>query len=96
MDLDQEELDMLESFERGEWQSVSDKEPEIKRHQAYAKATFEQDKHLDVYLSVRDFNVLQKRALIEGIPYQTLVSSILHKYVSGYLLDRSSDNLVTL
>ncbi len=79
MDLDQEELDMLESFERGEWQSVSDKEHEIKRHQAYAKATFEQDKHLDVYLSVRDFNVLQKRALIEGIPYQTLVSSILHK-----------------
>jgi predicted DNA binding CopG/RHH family protein len=58
MDLDQEELELLESFERGEWQSIPDKAPEIKRHQAYAKATFEQEKHLDVYLSVRDFNRL--------------------------------------
>ncbi len=95
MNLDKEELDILESFERGEWQSISDKENALKRHQAYAKATFEQDKHLDVYLSTRDFKVLQKRALMEGIPYQTLISSILHKYVSGYLVDRSHEEMVS-
>jgi len=93
MTLDPDELDILESFEQGEWQPIPNKESEIKHHQDYAKATFKQDKHIDVYLSLKDFNGLQKRALIEGIPYQTLIASILHKYVSGHLEDRIKPRL---
>ncbi|MEN8218047.1 MAG: antitoxin [Pseudomonadota bacterium] len=86
-DLDKDELDLLESFERGEWQPIPDKENEIKRHQTIAQATFEPEQSLNIRLSVKDLNALQKRALVEGVPYGTLVSSILHKYASGYLVD---------
>ncbi len=90
MTLDKDEREILESFERGEWQPISDLKSEIKRHQSYATATFKPDKSIHVDLSVKDLNVLQKQALIEGIPYQTLIASILHKYVSGHFVDRNA------
>jgi predicted DNA binding CopG/RHH family protein len=71
MTLDQEELEILESFERGEWQPISDKESKLKRHQSYATATFKKNKSIHVELSTKDLNAIQKQALIEGIPYQT-------------------------
>jgi hypothetical protein len=51
----------------------------------YAKATFRKDRRLNIRLSSKDLEVIQKRALEEGLPYQTLVSSLLHKYASGRL-----------
>ena len=88
--LDKEERELLKSFEDGEWRSVSDKKREVGRLQDYATATFKKDRRINVRISSKDLNALQKRALEEGIPYQTLVSSILHKYISGRLREESA------
>ena len=88
--LDKEEKELLRSFEDGEWRSVSDKKREVGRLQDYATATFKKDRRINVRISSKDLNALQKRALEEGIPYQTLVSSILHKYISGRLREESA------
>lgn len=86
--LDQEETEVLEAFDRGELNSVLNKEVELKRHKEYAAATFKKDKRINIRISERDLKALQKHALIEGIPYQTLVSSILHKYIEGRLVEK--------
>ena len=83
------EQELLESFEAGEWQSVPDREAEVSRYREYATATFKKDRRLNIRISSKDLNALQKRALREGIPYQTLVASVLHKFVSGQF--RESD-----
>ncbi len=84
--LDNEEKQILEDFETGEFESVLT--PARKREiQAIAENTFKKDKRINIRISSRDLRSLQKRALEEGIPYQTLVSSVLHKYVSGSLRD---------
>jgi len=88
--LDTEEKELLKSFEDGEWKSVSNKKREVGRLQEYASATFKKDRRINIRISSKDLNALQKRALEEGIPYQTLVSSILHKYVSGRLREETA------
>ncbi len=88
--LEKEEKELLKSFEDGEWKSVSDKNREVERLQDYATATFKKDRRINIRISSKDLISLQKRALEEGIPYQTLVSSILHKYVSGRLREKSA------
>jgi predicted DNA binding CopG/RHH family protein len=64
---------------------------EMEQHKAVAEATFKKDARINIRLSSRDLRSLQARALQEGIPYQTLVSSILHKYVHGRLVDKSAN-----
>jgi predicted DNA binding CopG/RHH family protein len=84
MKLDAEEKELLESVERGEWKSAGGKR-ERTRYARYAKATFRKDRRLNIRLSSKDLEAIQKRALAEGLPYQTLISSLLHKYASGRL-----------
>jgi predicted DNA binding CopG/RHH family protein len=86
--LEQEEKEILEAFEHGELKSVPNKEAELKRHREYAAATFRKDKRINIRISERDLRALQKRALTEIIPYQMLVSSILHKYVEGRFVEK--------
>lgn len=81
------EEDILASFERGEWQSVPNIKDEIARHAASAAATLTKDKRINIRLSSRDLEDVQTRAAEEGMPYQTLIASILHKYVSGRLIE---------
>jgi predicted DNA binding CopG/RHH family protein len=88
MVLDDEERDILESYERGEWVSVKNPKKEIKRLQQYARNTLQKDKRINIRMSSKDLDQVQVIAAQEGIPYQTLVSSIIHKYVSGYLIER--------
>ena len=84
--LDQEEQKLIAAYESNEFESVLT--PARKKQiQDAANATFKKDKRINIRISSRDLEAIQKRALIEGIPYQTLVSSILHKYVSGSLHD---------
>ncbi|MBI2906192.1 MAG: antitoxin [Chloroflexi bacterium] len=89
MQLDRAEQELLDSVERGEWQSIADREEEAKRYQAYARATFRKDKRVNIRISPKDLLGIQKKAIEEGIPYQTLMSSVLHKYVSGRLKEAS-------
>ena len=83
MKLDADEKELLESVERGEWKSA--KGGKRGRYARYAKATFRKDRRLNIRLSSKDLEAIQKRALAEGLPYQTLISSLLHKYASGRL-----------
>jgi len=85
-----EEKELLESYEREEWQSVSDLESESDRYRRYASATFKKDRRVNIRISQKDLIAIQKKALEEGIPYQTLISSILHKYISGRLAEKST------
>ena len=86
--LDDEEKDIIESFERGEWVPVKNQKQEVKKLQQYAKNTLQKDKRINIRMSSKDLDQVQVIATQEGIPYQTLVSSIIHKYVSGYLIER--------
>ena len=84
--LDAEERDLLDSYERDEWRPVAEAKEALERYSQYARATFKKDMRVNIRISRKDLEALQKRALEEGIPYQTLMSSILHKYVSGTLV----------
>jgi predicted DNA binding CopG/RHH family protein len=81
--LDKEEQDVLESFEHGEWQPVKDLEREVLRHQRYARSTLRKDKRVNIRISSKDLEEIQAIATEEGIPYQTLMASIIHRYVSS-------------
>jgi predicted DNA binding CopG/RHH family protein len=84
---DQEEKELLDSYERGEWNTVEDLEGETRRFREYARATFRKDARVNIRISSKDLDALKKKAMEEGIPYQTLMTSILHKYVSGRLTE---------
>ena len=83
--LDKEEKEILDAFEANRLKRSNGAKSEISRHKAYAEATFRKDARINIRLSSRDLRALQVRALQEGIPYQTLVASVLHKYVDGQL-----------
>jgi predicted DNA binding CopG/RHH family protein len=87
---DQEETELIASYDSNEWQSVDNVQSDIKRYQEYAVATFRKDRRVNIRISTKDLQELQKRALAEGIPYQTLMASVLHKYISGTLVAKSS------
>ncbi len=82
--LDAEEKDLLGSYERGEWRPVKHPKAETKKLREYAKNTLQKDRRINIRMSSKDLNQVQVIAAQEGIPYQTLISSIIHKYVSGY------------
>jgi predicted DNA binding CopG/RHH family protein len=84
MKIDAAEKELLESVERGDWKSAGGKR-ERTRYSRYAKATFRKDRRLNIRLSSKDLEAIQKRALAEGLPYQTLIASLLHKYATGRL-----------
>ena len=86
--LNQEEKEILKSYENDEWTSISNPS-DIARYKAAAKNTFKKNKRVNIRMSEIDLELLQERALIEGLPYQTLMSSVLHKYVTGRLTDKS-------
>ncbi len=88
--LDQEESEILEAFESGKVKRAKDASDIKKRHQQYAEAMFKKDARINIRLPSKDLRGLQKKALAEGIPYQTLVASILHKYVEGRLHENNS------
>jgi len=87
--IDQEEKDLMESIERDEWQPVKNFEQERKKAMKAARNTLKKDKRINLRLSQKDYQQIQIKAIEEGIPYQTLISSIVHKYLTGSLTPRS-------
>ena len=87
--MDQEEKDLMESIERDEWQPVRDFDGERKKAVEAARNTLKKDKRINLRLSQKDYHQIQIKAIEEGIPYQTLISSIVHKYLNGSLSPRS-------
>jgi predicted DNA binding CopG/RHH family protein len=86
MKLDAYETDILKAFERGEMKSVATK-AELAKYRAAARATAIKDKRVNIRLSSGDLTDIQVKALEEGMPYQTLIASVLHKYVTGRLVE---------
>ncbi len=86
--LDEEERDLIESYERDEWIPVPNMEARIAEYQEAARTFFRKDRRVNIRISNRDILALQEMAQEDGIPYQTLMSSILHKYVTGRLVER--------
>jgi predicted DNA binding CopG/RHH family protein len=87
--IDQEEKDLMESIERDEWQPVKNFDRERKKAIEAARNTLKKDKRINLRLSQKDYHQIQIRAIEEGIPYQTLISSIVHKYLNGSLAPKS-------
>ncbi len=83
------EEEILASFERGEWQPSRKAKSEIARYAAMASAALVKDKRVNIRISSRDLEDIQARAAEEAIPYQTLMASVLHKYVTGRLVEPS-------
>jgi predicted DNA binding CopG/RHH family protein len=88
--LTDEEKDILDSHDRGQWRPVKNPKREIKRLQEYARNTLQKDKRINIRMSSKDLDRVRVIATQEGIPYQTLISSIIHKYVSGYLKEKET------
>ena len=84
--LNKEEQELLESFESGNFKSDLSKKRRVFIESSAAN-TFKKDKRINIRISGRDLSSIQKRAMEEGMPYQTLVTSILHKFASGTLYD---------
>ena len=87
--LDQEEKELMESIEREEWRSVKNIKQEKEKAIAAARNTLKKDKRINLRLTQKDYRQIQIKAIEEGIPYQTLISSIVHKYLNGSLAPRS-------
>ncbi len=83
--LDQDEKDLMESVERGEWQPVKNIAEEKDKAMLAARNTLKKDKRINLRLTQRDYHLIQIKAIEEGIPYQTLISSLVHKYLNGFL-----------
>lgn len=87
--LDQEEEELMDAIEKSEWQSVPDFEQEKAKAVAAAKNALKKDKRVSVQLSEKDYHQIQIRAIEEGIPYRTLIASIIHKYLKGTLVPKA-------
>ena len=86
MRLTKEEKELVHSIERGEWRATTNK-AELHKYREAARQMLKKDTRLNIRISSQDLKSLQKRAIEDGLPYQTFVSSLLHKYVTGRLVE---------
>lgn len=82
-ELDKEEQELLDSVERGEWQSVPNLKKEMASLRAAARVTLARNKNINIRLSELDLIKLKGKAAEQGLPYQTLIASIIHRYNNG-------------
>lgn len=88
--LDPQEAELLRSYEAGEWYTIDNFDAEAQMYAQHARAAFKKDRRVNIRISSHDLERIQIRALEDGLPYQTLMASILHKYVSGRLVEQTA------
>lgn len=88
IELDEEEREIIEAFERGETVPVPNMEAQIAEYQEAARVFMRKEQRVNIRITNQDLFALKEMAFEDGIPYQTLMSSILHKYVTGRLVER--------
>ena len=88
--LDRYEKQILSAYERGTLKSVVTSEVSLRRYREYARATLTKNRRVNIRMSTVDLADIQARATEEGIPYQTLMASVLHKFATGRLRERKS------
>lgn len=84
-EFDREELEILRDFEHGEFAGVANFRAEKQRLESVARETLKKNRRINIRISSRDLTFLKKQAARDGMPYQTLISSTLHKFVTGKL-----------
>lgn len=82
---DSDEQKLIDSIDRDEWNSVTNLDEEIRKARQIARLTMAKDEKITIRISGRDLELLKTMAMDEGLPYQTMVTSVLHKYVTGKL-----------
>ena len=88
--LDKEEIELLDSIESGEWESIDNVKEEISFHREIARNTLRKDKRVNLRISSKDLEAIKTFAVEEGLPYQTLMSSVLHKFITGRLVHKQA------
>ncbi|OGA55320.1 MAG: hypothetical protein A3G24_12000 [Betaproteobacteria bacterium RIFCSPLOWO2_12_FULL_62_13] len=88
--LDRYEKQVLSAFEAGKLKSTVTSEASLRRYREYARATLAKNKRVNIRLSTQDLSEIQTRAAEEGVPYQTLISSVLHKFLVGRFVEKTS------
>jgi len=86
--LDKEEKELMESYGKGEWKPIKKKDQKV--YVKAAKESISKNKRINIRLTTKDYHDIQVKAIEEGIPYQTLISSIIHKYNKGKLRSTSA------
>jgi len=89
MKYDREEKDILDAYESGSLRLSTPSKKEIERIKTAAKNTFKKDKRITIRLYDHDYKGIQKKAMEMGIPYQTLISGIVHRYIEGELKSKN-------
>ncbi len=79
-ELDEEEQELLKEFDRGEWKPIKDFAKMKKLYEEYARHTLNKTKNINIRLTEKDLQKLKRKAMEEGLPYQTLAASVLHKF----------------
>ena len=87
--VDKEEKELMESLEQEAWRPAENLNREKEKALAAARNTLKKDKRINLRLSQKDYQQIQLKAIEEGIPYQTFISSIIHKYLNGSLTPKT-------
>ena len=85
--LNSEEKEILDAYERGEFEADADSADQIQQAQEIARNTLNKTHRINLRLTERDFRLAHVKAIEEGLPYQTLLASVIHKYLTGRLVD---------
>ena len=89
MKYDKEEKEIIDAYESGKMKPSTPSKKEIERIKGIAKNTFRKDKRITIRLYDHDYKGIQKKAMEMGIPYQTLISGIVHRYIEGDLVSKT-------
>ncbi len=88
-ELDEKEKELLESYEADEWVSSKGLDTERRTYAEIARTTFRKGRRVNIRISAKDLENIQRKSLEEGLPYQTLIASVLHKYITGRLVEKA-------
>ncbi len=90
MKLNKEEKNILDAYEKGEIKTKRPSKKYVKEVKKIAETTFRKNRRITIRLYEHDYTGIQKKAMEKGIPYQTLISGIIHQYIEGDLLERKT------
>ena len=88
MKMDKEEREILDAYDKGKLKLSSPTKDEQSKIQKMAEQTFRKDRRVTIRLYDHDLKGVQKKAMEKGMPYQTLISAMIHQYVEGDLVER--------
>jgi predicted DNA binding CopG/RHH family protein len=88
--LDREEQDLLNTFNTGKYKSIVKTKSDLQKYQKIAEHSINRKKRINIRLAEKDLENIKRKAIDEGMPYQTLISSIIHKYTIGKLAERKA------